>query len=486
MKKSTYIPLLLILSLCSLNSCKEKKHTSHSPAGERTEEKNTHPETQVNTAASAPTEAKITLQETVEEAQKRKLDALKKKREAAVDVLHRAIKINQEEIFTLEEAKNKGVTIVCSPEDADLLLHIILNHDEKDDNGHLCWGPDSIGTARVACVMLGIAAKHDPAICEKVFTTLAEHATKMEPVLLDELLDRLTKTDIKNLNRKLNALADNLGTKEHADVLAIIWGYKVRLASIKDKDRVMRLIKTKNLDADLLDAVSAYTFELIKSTDNKEEKSALGEQIWEAVKNDESSLNNQAFMRMLAYICQPDALEYYKGKMEDKENWKQYSPFFAAWQNDDIVAYLCELRSQCAPDDEKHAKIIDITLMRVFTQDRERSVEEAMQFLAMAYDDFFADTTALQELIEKDETRTPEEEEEYQRLEKIVKQQTQVVESLGNYCKAYYDWVDAVLNKIEEECNNADSYLHKKLSNTAKKVRKLIQENEARTNKTPK
>ncbi|MBR7109539.1 MAG: hypothetical protein IKC90_05830, partial [Akkermansia sp.] len=224
--------------------------------------------------------------------------------------------------------------------------------------------------------------------------------------------------------------------------------------------------------------VCAYTFELIKNIDSAEEKAKFSKLIWDTVKGDEDRLGNQSIMRMLAFSCTPEALEYYKGKMSDTKNWKKYAFFFGSWQNDDIAAYLCELRSQCAPNDEKYVKIIDITLIRVFTQDRERSVEEAMQFLATVYDDFFADTTALQELIEKDETRTPEEEKEYQRLEQVVKRQTQVVESLGNYCKAYYDWVDAVLNKIEEGCNNADSYLHKKLSNTVKKARKRIQENE--------
>ena len=465
--KHAYIPLILTCSLCGLSACKEKPQLNSAPVSKKT--------TEISTQQNTPIE-------TPEQAQKRKQEAEKKQRQAAAAILEQAIEINRKEIFTLEDAKAKGVEIKCSKEDAQLLLHIIINHDERYENGNLCWGPDSIGTARVACVMLGIAAELDSEICELVFATLTEHATKIEPKLLDELLDRITKTDIKNLNSKLNALAEKLAPKEHADILTIIWSYKIRVASLEDSTAVIEFLQTEGLDKNLLTAVCAYTFEHIKNIDSAEEKAEFSKLIWDTVKGDEDRLGNPSIMRMLAYTCQPDALEYYKGKMENKDNWKKYSPFFAAWQNDDIVAYLCQLRSQCAPDDEKHAKIIDITLMRVFTQDRERSVEEAMQFLAMAYDDFFADTTALQELIEKDETRTPEEEEEYQRLEKIVKQQTQVVESLGNYCKAYYDWVDAVLNKIDEECNKANSYLHRKLSNAIKKARKEIQENETRMN----
>ena len=402
--------------------------------------------------------------------------AIKAKRDAAAAVLNRAIEINKKEVFTLEDAKEKGVEVKCSQEDAKLLLHVIINHDERDENGNLCWGPDTVGTALQACVLLGIASELDPAICEMVFTTLAEHATKMEPKLLDELLDRLTKTDIKKLNTKLNALADKLDIKEHADVLTVIWTYKVRLANMKDKDRVMKLIKTKDLDGDLLKAVCAYTFELIKNTDSAEEKAAFGKLIWDTVKGDEDRLGNQSIMRMLAYTCQPDALEYYKGKMEDKENWKKYSPFFAAWQDDEIAGYLNELRKQCGPDDEKKANIIDTTIMRVLTQNRERSVEDAKKLLALAYDDFFADTTGLQDLIVKDTDRTPEEEEEYQRLLRVVALQAKVVENLASYCKEYYDWVDVILNEIEAECDKANSQPHRKLRGSIRKARKEIQE----------
>ena len=408
--------------------------------------------------------------------------AIKAKREAAKVVLYRAIEINQKEIFTLEDAKNKGVTIVCSPEDADLLLHIILHHDEKDESGNLCWGPDTVGTALQGCVLLGIASEQDSSICDKVFTTLTDHATKMEPRLLDELMNRLTKTDIKNLNSKLNALGDKLTPKDNADVLAVIWKYKARVASMDDNDRIIKLIQTNNIDRDLLDAVSAYTFELIKTSDSKEENAALGKQIWEAIKGDEGQLGTQSFMRMLAYTCQPDALEYYKGKMENKDNWKKYSPFFAAWHGDDIASYLNELRKSCDPDEEKKADIIDNTIMRVLTQDRERSVPEAENLLALAYDDIFADTTALQSLINKEENRTPEEEAEYQRLLKVVALQARVVKNLADHCKENYDWVEAILGKIEKVCEEANSQQHKKVLTAIRNARKTISDSEANKN----
>ncbi len=401
--------------------------------------------------------------------------AIEAKRKAAASVLNRAIEINQKEVFTLDDAKAKGVNIKCSKQDAELLLHVIINHDERDENG-LCWGPDTVGTAMNACVLLGIASEQSADICNMVFKTLADNATKMHPELLDELLDRLTKTNIKGLNKKLNALAKPLNPKDDASVLTVIWTYKVRLATMKDKDRVMQLIKTKDLDGDLLKAVCAYTFELIKNTDSAEEKAAFGKLIWDTVKGDEDRLGNQSIMRMLAYTCQPDALEYYKGKMEDKENWKKYSPFFAAWQDDEITRYLNELRKQCDPDDEKKANIIDTTIMRVLTQNRERSVEDAKKLLALAYDDFFADTTGLQDLLVKDTDRTPEEEEEYQRLLRVVALQAKVVENLANYCKEYYDWVDVILNEIDAECDKANSQPHKKLRGSIKKARKEIQE----------
>lgn len=403
-------------------------------------------------------------------------EAIKAKRAAAAAVLNRAIEINSKEVFTLADAKEKGVEIKCSKEDAQLLLHVIIHHDEKDETGNLCWGPNTVGTALNACVLLGIASELDAGICDMVFATLAENATKMEPKLLDELLDRLTKTDIKNLNSKLNKLAQPLNPKEHAEVLTVIWTYKVRLATMKDKDRVMALIKTKDLDDDLLKAVCAYTFELIKRSKSQEAKDEFGKLVWETVKDDSARLDNQSIMRMLAYTCQPDALAYYKGKMEDVGNWQKYSPFFAAWQDDKIAGYLNELRS--TTDDEKKINIIDTTIMRVLTQNRERSVEEAKQLLALAYDDFFANTTGLQALIEKDENRTPEEEEEYQKLMRVVALQKRVVQNIGNHCRVYYDWVDVILNEIEAECDKANSQPHRQLRNVIKKTREEVKQTE--------
>ncbi|MBR1998634.1 MAG: hypothetical protein IJ993_09475, partial [Akkermansia sp.] len=109
--------------------------------------------------------------------------AIEAKRKAAASVLNRAIEINQKEVFTMEDAKAKGVNIKCSKQDAELLLHVIINHDERDENG-LCWGPDTVGTAMNACVLLGIASEQSADICNMVFKTLADNATKMHPTLL--------------------------------------------------------------------------------------------------------------------------------------------------------------------------------------------------------------------------------------------------------------------------------------------------------------
>lgn len=408
--------------------------------------------------------------------------AVQAKRDAAAAVLNRAIEIVQKEINTLDDAKAQNVTIKCSKEDADLLLHIILNHDETDENG-LCWGPDTVGTAKNACVLLGIGSELDAGICEQVFKTLAKNATKMHPELLDELLNRLTKTNIKKLNSKLNALAKPLNPKENADVLAVIWQYKERLATAKDVDKIIDFLKIDDLDSGLNNAARAYMLSLFKKMDNMEEKQAIGQRIYAVVKDKENKMNEQNIMRMLAFSCVPEALDYYKAKMEDKKNWQKYSYFFGSWQNDDIVSYLNQLRSTCNEEDEaekKYITTIDNTIMKVLTQDRPRSIEDAKALLAAAYDDFHADTSNIQNLINHLDTNPDDAaaQGEYDKLQRLILQKTRVVQNLGN-CKEYHDWIDAILNDIEAECNAVHgSLLHNKLANQITQTRNKIKENE--------
>lgn len=405
--------------------------------------------------------------------------AIDAKRKAAASVLNRAIEINQKEVFTMEDAKAKGVNIKCSKQDAELLLHVIINHDERDENG-LCWGPDTVGTAMNACVLLGIASEQSADICNMVFKTLADNATKMHPELLDELLDRLTKTNIKGLNKKLNALAKPLNPKDDASVLTVIWTYKERLATKKDVDKVLDIIKLKDVDADLNNAMRAYMISLFRKMDNMADRQAIGKQIWDIVKDDEDKLGTQNIMRMLAFSCTPEALEYYKGKMADTKNWKKYGYFIGNWQEDEIAAYINKELAPMCGDDEKLANTVDSMLMKVLTQDRPRSVEDAKALLNLAYDDFWTDTSGMQDaLIKLDEN--PDDatlQAEYDKLDRVFRQKEKVIKNLAN-CKEYHDWVDAILNDIEAECNKThNSQRHNKLAAQVERVRNEIKENE--------
>ena len=409
--------------------------------------------------------------------------AIEKDREKIKAVLYRAIDINQKEVFNLEDAKTKNVDIKCTKEDADLLLHIILNHDETDETGNLRYGPNTVGTAMHACVLLGIASELDSKICNQVFKTLAANATKMHPELLDELLDRLTKTNIKNLNKKLNDLAKPLNPKDDADILTVIWTYKERLATTKDVDKVISYLKIKDLDSNLNNAMRAYMLSLFKKMDDMGKKQEIGKQIYDIVKGDDDKLGTQNIMRMLAFSCVPEALEYYKGKMTDKKNWQKYSYFFGSWQQDEIVGYIKELRSSCNEEDDAEAKYIatmDAVIMKVLTQDRPRSIEDAKKLLNEAYSDFNADTSRMQELlIAVDEN--PDDaaaNAEYEKLCRIFLQKEKVVKNLAS-CKEYHDWIDAILNDIEAECNATHgSHRHNQLAALVEKTRNTIKENE--------
>lgn len=420
---------------------------------------------------------------TMVQSSKADVAAIEKDREKIKAVLYRAIDINQKEIFNLEDAKAKNVDIKCTKEDADLLLHIILNHDETDETGNLRYGPNTVGTAMHACVLLGIASELDSKICNQVFKTLAANATKMHPELLDELLDRLTKSNIKNLNKKLNELAKPLNPKDDAEVLTVIWTYKERLATTKDVDKVINYLKIKDLDGNLNNAMRAYMLSLFKKMDDMGKKQEIGKQIYDIVKGDEDKLGTQNIMRMLAFSCVPEALEYYKGKMSDKKNWQKYSYFFGSWQQDDIVSYIKELRGTCNEDDEAEAKYIatmDAVIMKVLTQDRARSIEDAKKLLNDAYSDFNADTSRMQELLiavdENPDDATAQA--EYDKLNRIFLQKEKVVKNLAS-CKEYHDWIDAILNDIEAECNATHgSHRHNQLARLVETTRNTIKENE--------
>lgn len=401
-------------------------------------------------------------------------------------VLNRSIEITQKEIETLDDARSKGVDVKCSKQDAELLLHIILNHEEKDEFGNLRYGPNTVGTAKNACVLLGLASEQNPDICNMVFKTLAANATKMHHELLDLLLERLVKANIKGVNKKLDALAKTLKPGNDDEVLSVIWKYKELRATPKDAPKVIALLKGKNLDKELENTLRAYMLSLFKKMDDTAAKQQIGEDIFNAVKGNEERLASQNLMRMLAFSCAPQALEYYKGKMEDKQNWRKYTYFFGSWQNDDIVPYLAQLRDTCddSKEGQKLSGMMDTTIMKVLTQDRERDTEDAKKLLRVAFDNFDAPTTDYNEVLEKYDGENALKEGDagyeentarYKELEKIFLQRERVIKNLAN-CSSH-EWIEAIFTDMEKDCDAVNSPKHRQLANLIRKTRKEIEQN---------
>lgn len=410
------------------------------------------------------------------------VDAVELDRAKIGEVLNRSIAITQQEIETLDDAKSKGVNVKCTVEEAELLLHIILNHDERDEFGGLRYGPDTVGTAKNACVLLGLASEQNSKICNMVFKTLAENSTKMHHELLDLLLERLVKTNIKGLTKKLDALAKTLKPGKDDEVLAVIWKYKELRATTKDVPKVIELLKLKKLDKDLENTLRAYMVSLFKKTAEADTKKDIGEQIFDAVSSNKERMDSQNLMRIFGFACSPKALEYYKEKMKDQANWNKYGYFFGSWQSDDVVPYLAELRDSCT--DEKKQRTIDSVIMRVLTQDRERDADAARTLLRTAFNNFDAPTTDYNDVLEKCDGENPLKEGDagyeeaharFAELKNLFKQRDRLLENLKNCSE--HEWIEAILSDLEKDCAAANSPEHRRLANKITKVRKEIKEN---------
>ena len=398
------------------------------------------------------------------------------------EVLNRSISITQLEIETLDDAKSKGVDVKCTEEEAEMLLHIILNHDERDETGGPRYGADSVGVAKNACVLLGLASEQNSEICDMVFKTLAENSTKMHHELLDLLLERLVKTNIKGLNKKLDALAKPLKPGKDDELLVVIWKYKELRATPKDAPRVIELLKLKNLDKQLENTLRAYMVSLFKKMDDAAAKQAIGEQIFDAVSGNADRMDSQNLMRIFGFACSEKARDYYKGKMKDESKWSKYGYFFGSWQSDDIVPYLTELRDSTS--DEKKQSTIDNVIMRVLTQDRERTPEEARQLLRVAYKNFDAPTSDYNEVLEKCDGESPLKEGDpgyaeaharFDELKRLFKQRDRLLENLKNCSE--HEWIEAILTDLEKDCEAANSQEHRRLANKISKIRKEIKDN---------
>ena len=132
--------------------------------------------------------------------------------------------------------------------------------------------------------------------------------------------------------------------------------------------------------------------------------------------------------------------------------------------------------------------MMDTAIMMVLTQNRDRDTEKAKELLRLAYDSFDEDTSGIQALLDyvdnennKDAPDYQEKVDEYNRMEKILNQKKRVIARLSTHVTAEFDWVNAILKDIEDECSRVENSInHNELSQLGTNARNKIKENIAK------
>ena len=372
-------------------------------------------------------------------------------------LLKRAQDINKQGIESMADAKAKGVTIVCSKEDAQYLLDVVVDPFVRDEKGKFVFGGNPEGVAQLACLLLGIASEQDPSIDALIFRTLDTKCTKIKPTLYRWLVQRMAVSNNKGINVKFKKLADSVAKQQwmqRAEVLSYIWEAMGLRVSKKDIPTIMELLKDPDIDKKLAGTLAGCLDNILIFMDNEEDKKQVGDEIFDKLPEQ----YREAMLNTFGRACSPKALAYYKERAADKKNWRSDHVFFANYANDDIIPYLQELKEQ-AGDDEKNAKYIDRAIGGVFAQDRERTDEEAEALIKVVFDKIDGDISKRSDLVAKTDEYSADFVGEGPELDKLKEELKDLDETynqrvrLINTLKGMHDrpWVINVLSKYEKD-----------------------------------
>ncbi len=374
-------------------------------------------------------------------------------------LLKRAQDINKQGIESMADAKAKGVAIVCSKEDAQYLLDVVVDPFVRDEKGKYVFGGNPEGVAQLACLLLGLASEQDPGIDALIFRTLDTKCTKIKPTLYRWLVQRMAVSNNKGINAKFKKLADSVAKQQwvqRGTVLAYIWEAMGLRVSKKDIPTIMQLLKDPDVDKKLAGTLAGCLDNILRFMDNEEEKKQVGDEIFDTLPEQ----YRDAMLNTFGSSCSPKALAYYKERAADKKNWRNDHVFFANYANDDIIPYLQELKEK-AGDDEKNAKYIDRAIGGVFAQDRERTEAEAEALIKIVFDKIDGDISKRNDLVAKADPDAADFVGEGPELDKIEQELKDLDETykqrikLINTLKGMHDrpWVMAVLSKYEKDAD---------------------------------
>jgi len=405
-------------------------------------------------------------------------------------VLKRAVAINQKGIETLADAQTKNVDIVCSKDDAQCLLNIVVDPFFKNSRGQNVLGGNPEGVAQQACLLLGIASEKYPEIDQMIFKTLTEECNNptFKPSLFRWLVQRMTISNNKGINKKLKKLAraaakkdllkgsETAKWKKKGEVLAAIWEAIGLRVTPKDIPEIIDLLKDDACESQLVTVLANCLDNIVLMIDDPAEKAKVGDRIFEALPKNHRNM----MAGTLAHACSQKALAYFKERAQDPKNWKADAAFFGNYYNDDIIPFLQELKSKAAGDAKKE-KTIDRCITSVVGQNRPRSIEEADKLLAMVFDKINEDTSDWAQVIEKTDPDgvnfigkdNPEYEKLMERrkaLEQCRSQKMMLINTLSGMHS--HEWVVNLLEKYKKDPDTD-------IASDAARAREKVDENTA-------
>lgn len=401
-------------------------------------------------------------------------------------LLKRAQEINMKAVENLADAAKKNVDVTCTMADAKALMEVVIDPFVKGENGKPRYGARAEGVAQNACLLLGLAAEKDEAIRDMIFDSLGKNCNKIKPTLFTWLLQRIAISNAKGVNSSLKKLAQVVQDKKTAKpwmqkstVLASIWECIGLRVSPADAPEIIALLKSDITDNKLAGNLCICLDNILSMMDDEEAKAKLGDDIFTGIP--EKLRKNTSIVTSLARACSPKALEFYKSQLES-EKWKGApSVFIGAWGNDDILDFVLE-QKEANKDDAKIQDRINSVIGTILAQNRERSVETADKLLALYFDEPFADTSGIQDIINKTDSMStlyigdnhpdlPKLQEQLKVLEKQRSQKKQLITVLSTLHD--HDWVITLLDRFvsdkDEDIKFAAEQAKEKARNNAVK-----------------
>ena len=358
----------------------------------------------------------------------------------------------------LEKSGKPGAKFTA--EEIDMLVHIVLNPEEKDEHGNYLYnspqGP--LAAAENAAAILGQEAANDPKIYDRVFKLLAKDVKKLHKRMLNTMLERLVIAHPKGLNGKLNTLITGLkeSFKEQKaqDTAETIFNYKRNLINAKTAESDLKLVVPLFCDEIVKDKLRLelhyYILQIFRDGKlNDATKKKIGNEIFTKLAGNEKMLDSAYTCKVLGTSGSDKALAHYKAKMQDKKKWNVYKPFFEEWTDIAILDELIAMRDSCSADEENQAGTMNSILFGIAFAERDMQTEEARALLRTIHKDYDSDIKPLKALEDKRKAQNGKLEDaemkEFLQLSAALTHRSNLVNKLRTYSEEY-QWVTDLLS----------------------------------------